>query len=231
MGFSNEWEKIYQTGAHNSVWPWSDVVSLTNRYFRGGDKSSLRVLELGCGAGANIPFFSAIGMKYCGIEGSMTMVQELKKRYLIPHNTDECFPSLVDVRRGDFTEAIPFDGEFDLVVDRGSVTCNSTADIRKAIALAYEKLRKGGYYFGLSWISTKYGVFSDATEQCSIIDDHTRVFHSGYFEGLGNVHFSDADHIRELFHQMTIIELYEKTSVYTVPAGKTVASWNFVAQK
>lgn len=44
MGFSIEWEKTYQTGAHNSVWPWSEVVSLTNRYFK-GDKSGLRVLD------------------------------------------------------------------------------------------------------------------------------------------------------------------------------------------
>lgn len=137
----------------------------------------------------------------------------------------------MDVRAGDFTEALPFDGEFDLILDRSSVTHNSTADIRKAIALAYEKLRKGGYYFGLDWFSTKFGVFSDAAERYDVVDDHTRVFHSGYFEGLGNVHFSDADHIRELFHLMTILELYEKTNVYTIPVGKTVARWSFVAQK
>lgn len=91
MGFSIEWEKTYQTGAHNSVWPWSDVVSMTNRYFR-GDKSGLRVLELGCGAGANIPFFVTIGAEYCGIEGSVTEVQKLQKRWLSSHSADKCPP-------------------------------------------------------------------------------------------------------------------------------------------
>ena len=36
MGFSKEWDVAYKNGLHNSVWPWSDVVSLTKRYFFGG---------------------------------------------------------------------------------------------------------------------------------------------------------------------------------------------------
>lgn len=228
MGFSIEWEKTYQGGAHNSIWPWSEVVSLTNRYFP-GDKKSLRVLELGSGAGANIPFFAAIGAEYCGIEGSVTEVQKQQERRLISHDTDES--PLVNVLAGDFTEMLPFDGQFDLILDRSSVTHNTTADIRKTIALAYEKLRKGGYYFGLDWFSTSSDYFQSTAERYDVIDDHTRVFHSGYFEGLGNVHFSDADHICDLFQQMTLIELYEKTSIYTIPAGKTIANWSFVAQK
>lgn len=233
MGFSIEWEKTYQTGAHNSVWPWSEVVSLTNRYFK-GDKSGLRVLELGCGAGANIPFFAAIGAEYCGIEGSATEVAKLQERYECDRGTGKCARGencLITVLSGDFTEYLPFEGEFDLILDRGSVTHNSTADIRKTIALSYEKLRKGGYYFGLDWFSTNFGVFSDPEEVYDVIDDHTRVFHSGYFEGLGNVHFSDADHIQELFRQMTMIELYEKINTYAIPKDKKIAYWSFVAQK
>ena len=231
MGFSAEWDKIYQTGAHNSVWPWSEVVSLTNRYFK-GDKSKLRVLELGCGAGANIPFFAAIGAEYCGIEGSVTQVKKLQGQYGSLCTKDKRVRGGgVTVLEGDFTEALPFDGEFDLILDRGSVTTNTTVDIRKAIALAYAKLRKGGYYFGLDWISRNWGVFSDPAEVYDIIDEYTRVFHSGYFDGLGNVHFSDAAHIQELFCGMKIIELYEKVSSYTVPEGKRIAQWSFVAQK
>ena len=234
MGFSVEWEKIYQTGAHNSIWPWSEVVSLTNRYFT-GDKSKIRVLELGCGAGANIPFFYAIGAEYCGIEGSITQVKKLNKQYGSPCCADKYLrgggKNLITVSQGDFTEGLPFDGEFDLILDRSSVTANVTADIRKTIALAYEKLRKGGYYFGLDWISTNWGAFSDPAEVFDVIDEYTRVFHSGHFNGMGNIHFSDAGHIRELFCQMTMIELYEKTSNYIVPKGKRTAQWSFVAQK
>ena len=173
--------------------------------------------------------------EYYGIEGSSTQVKRLQKQYMEPSCADECLEKedkkQINVSVGDFTKALPFAGEFDLILDRSSVTHNNTADIRKAIALAYEKLRKGGYYFGLDWFSTNFGIFSDSEEVYDVIDDHTRVFHSGYFEGLGNVHFSNADHIQELFQQMTMIELYEKVSIYTIPKSKRIAHWSFVAQK
>lgn len=190
---------------------------------------------MGCGAGANIPFFSAVGAEYCGIEGSVTEVKKLQERYTACPHMDECpgkgDKNLVTVFEGDFTKALPFAGKFDLILDRGSVTHNSTADIQRTITLAYEKLRIGGYYFGLDWFSTNFSVFSDPEERYDVIDDYTRVFHSGYFDGLGDVHFSDVSHIQKLFCQMTILELYEKTSVYMIPKDKRIAHWSFVAQK
>ena len=161
MGFSTEWEKMYKTGAHDSIWPWSDVVSMTYRYFP-GDKNGLRVLELGCGAGANIPFYTALGAVYCGIEGSITEVQKLQERFQEEN---------VTVKQGDFTECLPWEGTFDLILDRSSVTHNATKDIQKTILLAYEKLCEGGYYFGLDWFSTNYSVFSDEKEKCEKIDE------------------------------------------------------------
>ncbi|MGN5030804.1 hypothetical protein ACTFBV_20625 [Aeromonas rivipollensis] len=56
MAFSNEWDEQYKNNHHMSIWPWSDLVSSIYRYAnpKNGYK---RVLELGCGAGANIPLF------------------------------------------------------------------------------------------------------------------------------------------------------------------------------
>ena len=32
MSFSAEWEQRYAANTHLSIWPWSDVVSLTRRH-------------------------------------------------------------------------------------------------------------------------------------------------------------------------------------------------------
>ncbi len=136
MSFSTEWEDIYQSGAHESIWPWSDVVSLTHRYLR--KKEGKKVLELGCGAGANIPFYQSIGVRYYGIEGSVYQADLLKNRF-----QDEN----VTIVSGDFTKEIPFDTDFDLILDRGSLTCNSTDDIKNAIDMIYEKLCGGGIHW------------------------------------------------------------------------------------
>ena len=79
MGFSEEWETLYQQNEQNSVWPWSNLVSLAHRY--GNLHENMRVLELGCGAGANIPFFVSQKAEYYGIDGSQTVVERLQKRF------------------------------------------------------------------------------------------------------------------------------------------------------
>ena len=77
----------------------------------------MRVLELGCGAGANIPFFKAIGAEYFGIDGSEFVIDRLHKQ----------FPDLVDrIMYGNFVTKTRFPILFDLVLDRASTSHNST---------------------------------------------------------------------------------------------------------
>ena len=79
MTFSNEWDQRYQENTHMSIWPWSDLVSFVKRYSKSIKVS--RVLELGCGAGANIPFFKSLKVDYYAIDGSKTAVQRLWNRF------------------------------------------------------------------------------------------------------------------------------------------------------
>ncbi|MFZ2136467.1 MAG: class I SAM-dependent methyltransferase [Xanthobacteraceae bacterium] len=95
-----------------SEWPWSDLVSLVHRHAK-PENGYRRVLELGCGAGANIPFLQSLGMDYCAVEGSSFIVARLRAR----------FPEIAaNIVVGDFTRKIPFTSRFDLVIDRASVT-------------------------------------------------------------------------------------------------------------
>src|SRR5207244_611872 len=99
----------------------------------------LRILEIGCGAGANIPFFLAVKADYYAIEGSATVVGQLHERY----------PELkTRIVAGDFTKDIPFDGPFDVAVDRSSLTHNDTPSIRRCLKQVREKLKEGGLYIG-----------------------------------------------------------------------------------
>jgi len=132
MSFSVEWDKRYHCNTHMSVWPWTDLVSKVMRYAR-PTSPDFRVLELGCGAGANVPFFSNLNVNYYGIEGSSFIVEKLHK----------LFPELSDkIVVGDFTREIPFDIDFDLIVDRAGLTCNSTASIQSSLNLIHNKLRR-----------------------------------------------------------------------------------------
>jgi len=222
MGFSQEWEERYADNTHLSVWPWSDIVSLVHRHCKplivakGG-----RVLELGCGAGANIPLFLALGMEYYALDGSPTIVSQLHQRY----------PDLVDnIRVGDFTADQPFDGNFDLVIDRASLTHNNTSSIKNALRISFDALKPGGVFIGSDWFSTNHTDYIGG----EVADDkHTRTNHSkGQFIGVGNVHFSDEAHLRDLFSKFEILFMEEKlTRRYEPHDNHQFASWNIVARK
>ena len=81
MGFSKEWDSVYKSGNQLSIWPWTKLVSLVYRYVK--PVPNMKVLELGCGAGANIGFFQALNVDYYAIEGSWSMVEKLQKKYSV----------------------------------------------------------------------------------------------------------------------------------------------------
>lgn len=223
MAFSNEWEEIYSRGLQNSIWPWSDLVSYVMRYARpaGG---SFNVLELGFGAGANIAFFASLGVEYFGLEGSESAVKRVGQRFA-------GHPSIT-LAAGDFTQSIPFNGPFDLVVDRSSLTHNSTAAIRGCLHAIRSRMKPGAKFIGIDWFSTDNPQFLAGRESG---DYHTRSeFKSEQFNGVGTVHFADQEHLMDLLSSsgFELERLEHKYSEIVLPEGMDrMAWWNFVAVK
>jgi SAM-dependent methyltransferase len=218
--FSAEWDSIYEQRGQMSVWPWSDLVSIVMRYARPSGPS-YRVLELGCGAGANVPFFMSLRADYYAIEGSPHMVAQLRKQY--PQAEDRFVV-------GDFTREIPVPGAFDLIVDRSSLTHNCTGSILRGLQLAFDKLKPGGALVGIDWFSNQHSemVYGDVVD-----DEHTRNnFSRGQFAGVGKVHFSDEAHLRSLLSAFDIKVMEHKILERREPGdGWRFAAWNFLAVK
>jgi len=219
MSFSSEWEQKYRAG-HMSIWPWSDLVSYVMRYARPSGPD-YRVLELGCGAGANIPFFKSLGVKYYAIEGSPSIVETLRNKF------SELEANIVV---GDFSEDIPFSVDFDLVVDRSSITHNTTRSIKKSLAMVYSKLKTEGKFIGIDWFSTQHSDY-----QNGVIDEDVytrRDYTSGQFANIGRVHFSDITHLIEIFESFRLELLEHKIIKREIPEDNHIfASWNLVVKK
>ena len=212
----NDWNALYKSGKQMSIFPFSDLVSFVYRYtapFEG-----MKVLDLGCGAGANIPLFKHLGADYHAIEQSEVIVESLIKRY----------PELKGkIVIGDFTKPFVYPYQFDLVVDRSSVTHNTTADIKSCLAWVYDSMKIGAEYIGIDWFSEGHNGYYDHTE---VLDEHTfGGFKVGVFKGLGKVHFSTEEHIRELFKDFQIEEIEHK--IVEKVDGKRYSTYNFLAEK
>ncbi|MCD9022319.1 class I SAM-dependent methyltransferase [Cohnella silvisoli] len=219
MGFSNEWEQLYAEQAHISVWPWSDLVSYVMRYAEPVNQET-KVLELGCGAGANIPFFKSLQVQYYAIEGSSTMVRKLNERFHDDSN--------LTIIEGDFTKDIPFDIKFDLIIDRCSLSANSTESIQNTIRLCEDRLTPSGKFIGIDWYSTEHSDY----HQGDIVDAFTKTnIPTGHLANSGRVHFSDKDHIEDLFKQFNFLKLEHKVIREEVPQKNfTFASWNICVE-
>jgi len=220
MSFSQEWDVTYKNGGQLSIWPWSDLVSLVMRHAR-PKSPDFRVLEVGFGAGANIRLFQELGVQYFGIEGSASVV----------HRVGESYPHLkTNLVVGDFTQEIPFAGDFDLVVDRSSITHNPTKNIERCLNLLRAKMKSGGIFIGIDWFSTEH---SDRKLGTPTDDDYTyKDIPKGQFAGVGKVHFSDERHLRHLFKDFELMVLEHKVNHRILPAdGPHFASWNLVARK
>jgi SAM-dependent methyltransferase len=221
LTFSLEWNRAFLANTHLSVWPWSDLVSYVNRYAK-PEQGFWRVLELGCGVGANVPLFLKLGVNYFAIEGSEAAVKMMHLAY----------PDLAErIVVGDFTQGIAFPGPFDLVVDRSAITHNTTESISKALGIVFSRLRPGGKFLGIDWFSTDY-----PEAQCGdALDTHTRAnFSSGQFAGIGAVHFSDKTHIVDLLTGAGFVleRLEHKQSEVVFPKPSPGCGWwNFVAVK
>ena len=73
------WENIYKNYLHISKWPWSDLVTLVNKYSEYKLNNKLNILEIGTGLGANISFIINNNHNYYGNEESTTAYNFLKK--------------------------------------------------------------------------------------------------------------------------------------------------------
>ena len=113
------WNKIYKNNKQFSIWPWSDLVSLSNKFCN--LKKNLEVLEIGCGVGANINFFLSKNCNYTGIDISSHAIKHLKKVYKNKKiNLFACNYINFSTKK-----------KYDLIVDRGAITCgNKTSDIK-----------------------------------------------------------------------------------------------------
>jgi len=221
MGFSNDWDQAYRNNQQMSIWPWTDLVSYVMRDVSPSGPN-FRVLELGCGAGANIPFFKSLGVKYFGIDGSITIIKKLNEKFPDLKNNLICT---------DFTKEIPFKEKFDLIVDRASITSNTKSAIEKSIKLIYIHLKPAGKFIGIDWYSTQYTEYNRGDNVPN--DPYSKKnFKDGNFQGLGIVHFSDKDHILKLFNKFDIEIMEHKIIKTEIPNTDFIfASWNFIAIK
>lgn len=158
MSWDPVWEEVFRSRPWGR-YPGEDVVRFVlGNFARVPDRSAVRLLEVGCGTGANLWLMAREGFAAHGLEGSATGVRLCNERL-----DQEC-PGWRErggqVLQGDFT-SLPYpDNHFDAVLDVVAICCNRLADAQQAYRELARVTKPGGRLFSRTFAS---GCFGDGT--------------------------------------------------------------------
>ena len=132
--FDKNWETLIYK---KNNYPFDWIVSSTKKYIKNCKKK--KVIELGCGTGNNLMFFKKNGFKIIeGIEGSKTASSIAKNRFKKQKN--------VIIFNKDFSRFIFRKENYDLFIDRISLTHNKKQNIKEIIDKIYFSLKQKVFF-------------------------------------------------------------------------------------
>jgi len=208
-GFDPLWEDLF-AGRAWGRYPSEPVIrAIMAAYGSSSDRSTIRVLDLGCGPGANTWFLAREGFTVAGIDGSETAIAQNSARLRL-EGLD------ADLRVGDFTKQIPWeDGSFDAVVDNGSLCANTGSSMTNGVLLAARVLKPGGRLISIGFTDRcwGYGTGRPREDPGAFIDIEVGpLAHKGTMQFLGRI---DVERVFAPFAPLSV-----ERSSYTVEQGE-----------
>jgi len=134
----NVWEKQYRERGFNSQreYPNESLIAFVKRNFKSGDK----ILELGCGSGANIWFLGKEGREVYGIDYSETGIEYCKK--MLDKWGTKAKLTIGDIKK------LPYENNhFNAIVDVVSIQHLTFSEHVACLKEIYRCLRSGGRFF------------------------------------------------------------------------------------
>lgn len=185
------WDDVFKSRAWGKYPPEDLIRFIARNFYRAPDRAAVKVLEIGCGPGANLWYLAREGFTAHGIDGSAVALDQARARLAAEGLTAELVLGDMTVLDRFYPEAA-----FDAVIDVACLFSNRLADVRRALGQIDRVLKPGGkvysqliaretWGYGTGTPQEEEGTYSDVTE--------------GPLVGLGNVHFFSLEETLELF--------------------------------
>lgn len=186
--FDEIWEQIHK-GQEWGKYPQEEVIRFVARNYYQMERSTVKLLDAGCGTGAVAWFLAREGFAVSGFDGSLTAVQKAMDRL-----KSEGYSAHLKV--GDATE-IPFERDFfNGIIDSAMIYANTAEAIGIILKECYRVLKPGGKLFSTGLF--KIGMTGYGTGE-KIEENTYREVTEGPCAHRGTVHFFDRTQINELW--------------------------------
>lgn len=189
------WDKGWDDLFSRKTWgkyPPEEVVRFVARnFFATTKREYFRILEIGCGPGANLWFLAREGFSAYGLDGSAVAVQQARERL-----AREGLSAELEV--GDAIRLPWQSGFFDAVLDVECLYANLLADSRRIVEECQRVLKPGGLFFSKCFAT---GTTGEGSGSRIMGEPHTwRDLTEGPFNsGYGIIRFTDEREISELY--------------------------------
>lgn len=220
----NSWDKTWEdVFSHQSWGKYPDesfIRFMAHNFYRKPKRDQVKVLEVGCGPGANIWYLAREGFDTYGIDGSATAIAQAKERL-----SAESLKAQLST--GDIIHLSYENNMFDAVGDNECLAHNSTKALVQILEEIQRVLKSGGFFYSRTFSDQVYK--GESFKQLGEFEFNNAS--DGPFGGRGFFRLSTAQSIRKIYGQFfKIVSLDQIT--YTLNDGKvTVSEWIIVCQK
>jgi len=216
------WERIYHRGEQMNRYPYEFVVSAFFHYAQ-AEQRPIKVLDVGCGAGNHTLFCAENNCDVVAIDYSASALKEVQRRAKEAGLTDKVKTVQLDLEQFELQ-----DNEFDLVIDRLSITNLPSAKAKMLIQHIHKLMNPGGVFLSCLYSSNhqhkNFGHYSEAQNLWTNFTD-------GVFEPLLNCNFFTQTQIAQMFSDFTLISLVEEYNRDLLVSGADTGLWKIIAQK
>lgn len=212
------WEPMFK--GEFGKYPAEHLIRFIATNFYNKERDEIRILEVGCGPGANVWYISREGFQSYGIDGSPTAIEKAKKRM-----DDESLKA--DLQVGDINKLPYSDNFFDAVIDNECIYSNSYEDsdnilrevkrVLKVDGLFYSRTFAEDMYIGENLIELRRLEFTEATGGA--------IAHTGFLR------LSDKDVINELYGKIFEIVSMDKMRYTRNNEEYMVSEWIIISKK
>jgi SAM-dependent methyltransferase len=195
------WDQVFASRSWGR-YPPEELVRFVARTFRDpAERKTLKVLEVGCGPGANLWYLAREGFQISGIDGSAHAIGQARER-LRAENLGAA-PQTADLLVGNFATLPWPDATFDAVIDIEAISANTLPTIRSVLAEIERVLKPGGWLF-----SKMFGPKTSGILTGRLVDDRTTENPSeGALAGVGVLHAFTEEEIRSSFEGYADLKL------------------------
>lgn len=213
------WDEVYSSNAWGRYPSLPLIRFMARNFYKVDPRSSVKILELGCGPGPNLWYLVKEGFVAYGIDFSRVACNAALVRLKLEGFEEN---SNYSIYCGDYGGILgQFDDNFfDAIIDIESLYCNTFADTKSIYEAAVQKLKKGGFFFSQTFNKKTWG-FDEMRE----LSHHGGFPTEGPMSGKGFSRYTTKDDIFEIFDgELSRVKEVELQELH-LNNGKVISEW------